>query len=190
VDGDMPTNEVAQKLAGLSAADDVGLRRLAAELADTAEDAPRAIVHEWAQGNAELGSRACLVGLELEELALAAQLEEAGRGPWPQRIELLRAAVEAVVRLRNLILLQLDALLWDTTALGAASPSDPRPLRVCDRASRLIARLLDVLGVREPPLHTEKDLLALPRDEQDRQIEHWRKSSTRAAILIAARRFG
>jgi len=186
----MPAENIPQRLAGLSVQDEVGLRRLAAELGDAAEDAPAAIVREWARGTGESAGRAALVGQELEELALAALLEEAGRGPWPQRIELLRAAVDAVVRLRNLILLQLDALLWDTTAAAGTPPGDGRPLRVCDRACRLIARVQDILGRREPPLHSEQELMALPRDEQEREIEKWRKSNTRAAILIAARRFG
>ena len=186
----MAQEDLNQRLAHLNVADEVGLCRLAQDIASAADDAPRAIVHEWARGGRESASKACLVGLQLEELAFAALLDEAGHGPWPLRIMLLQSAVEAAVRQRNLVLLQLDALLLDASALGESSPAVPRPERVCDRACRLIARMFDVLGVHESPLHTESEFADLSPDDQEREMENWRKSNTRAAILITTRRYG
>jgi hypothetical protein len=186
----MTPTELRERLTKLPLADERGLARLALDVSAQADEAPRAIVEQWARGTAENGSKACLIGLELEELALAALLDEAQQGPWPRRFDLLRGAVEATVHLRDLLVLILDAHLQDATVLTPANADHPTAERVCDRTYALLARLIGIVGTSEAPLHSEADFQAMISSARDRELEAWRKARTRAAAVATARRYG
>ncbi len=186
----MTPTEVRERLDQLKPADERGLVQLAQDVAAQVDEAPRAIVEQWARGNPENGAKACLVGLELEELAVAALLDESQKGAWPRRLDLLHGAVEATVHLRDLIMLIFDAHLQDKTALAPVDTEQPTPDRVCDRAYAVLARLREIVGVAEAPLHGEADFKAMIRDDRDRELEAWSKSRTRAAAAVTARRYG
>jgi hypothetical protein len=159
-----------------SAEGEEALRVLADEVTAESLAPARAVVHEWIAGRGAAADKAGTVVLEMEEVAVTPMLEEMDGGGVRWRWRLAEEVVDLLVQQRRAVLVRLDRLLQDRSALaGSAAAGKDLSRRVCDEAYVLVRRVATVDDPKRLGIRTEEEFLALGSADRDAEIRKWRR---------------
>ena len=147
---------------------------------DEARESPRAAVDIWIGPDAMISEKAAYLLIDMDDLAIVPLLESSKRLTSTQRAWLLRAIVDAELRLRDMIVARIDEMLDDKNPVllkdhGGHTEEPPPPMRVCDEAYVQMRRLINIAEDEEAYYKNADAFLGLTDDEKDVEITNARE---------------
>jgi hypothetical protein len=174
----MDPNDLLERVRKTDASDAPAVARLAQDVAAEVHAAPTALVDIWGEGQTGPSENAAVAALRLEDLSLRPMLARwnAQRVDW--RAQLMTCVVERAGDLRRRLWAQLGLQLDDTAVASTAPASRPaaEASRVCDEAYLWIRRLAGNAARTVDDFHEEREFLALPPAERNKEIQRWKQS--------------